>query len=197
MKTIAITGGIGSGKSTVLGILKEMGYPVYSCDEIYREIINEKEYIQEISRLFPNVVEEERINLSKLSALVFSSKENREKLNAVAHPKIMQQLKKRMGENKNSALVFAEVPLLFESGYEKDFDVNVVIMRAIDKKIRSVCKRDNTDCEQVLKRMQAQFDYESTQTKDFFKEKGVVIVVNDGTKQQLKNQINSLIKSLS
>ena len=62
MKKVAITGGIGSGKSTALRILKDMGYPVYSCDEIYKEILTRADYVVEVGRIFPNTVENGKIN---------------------------------------------------------------------------------------------------------------------------------------
>ena len=55
-KKIAITGGIGSGKSTVLSFLKENGYPVFSCDEIYKQLLLDREYIEKIEKLFPSAV---------------------------------------------------------------------------------------------------------------------------------------------
>ena len=65
--SIAITGGIGSGKSTALRILKDAGYPVYSCDEIYKELIKQADYVEEVKRMLPNVVEDGKINKENMS----------------------------------------------------------------------------------------------------------------------------------
>ena len=196
MKKIAITGGIGSGKSTVARILKDAGYPVYSCDEIYRDVINQKEYIEQFQQAFSGVVENGAINIQKLSKIVFNDKEKRERLNAMAHPKIMQALNEKMDKEK-SELVFAEVPLLFEGGYENDFDQRIVIMRPLDEKIVSVCKRDKTDRERVLSRIQSQLNYEDKNVIAFLKSKKAIIINNVGTEQDLKDKIFSLLPTLS
>ena len=111
-KKIALTGGIGSGKSTVLSILKQMGYPVYSCDEIYREILESQAYVKKVEALFPSCIESGRINRGKLAEIVFKDEEKRKKLNALAHPLIMKTLIERMESEPN--LSVAEVPLLWE-----------------------------------------------------------------------------------
>lgn len=196
MKKIAITGGIGSGKSTVARILKDAGYTVYSCDEIYRDVINQKEYIEQVQQAFSGVVENGAINIQKLSKIVFNDKEKRERLNAMAHPKIMQALNEKMDKEK-SELVFAEVPLLFEGGYENDFDERIVIMRPLDEKIVSVCKRDKTDRERVLSRIQSQLNYEDKNVLAFLKSKKAIIINNVGTEQDLKDKIFSLLPTLS
>ena len=71
-KKIAVTGGIGSGKSTVLTLLKNLGYPVFSCDEIYREITESQAYVKEIETLFPSCVENGTINRKALAEIVFN-----------------------------------------------------------------------------------------------------------------------------
>jgi dephospho-CoA kinase len=112
-KKIAITGGIGSGKSTVSNILKVKGYPVYSCDEIYAELVNSKIYIDEIKKVFPTAVKQGKIDKKCLAEIIFSDKQERTRLNEIAHPLIMQTLLARMNES-DSQIVFAEVPLLLE-----------------------------------------------------------------------------------
>ena len=73
---VAVTGGIGSGKSTVLAILKDMGYSVYSCDEIYKNLIRRKDYVAEIEKRF-GCVKDGHIQLDELSEKVFSNPEKR------------------------------------------------------------------------------------------------------------------------
>ena len=71
-KKIAITGGIGSGKSTVARIIKERGFPVFSCDEIYKDVIKSAEYIEKIAQIFPNAVKNNIIDRQTLAKIVFS-----------------------------------------------------------------------------------------------------------------------------
>ena len=99
-KKIAITGGIGSGKSTALQIIKELGFAVYSCDTIYLEVLEDKDYIDEVKRCFPNAVEGNVIDKKRLSSIVFFDKCAREQLNKLAHPRIMKNLQKKMSRSK-------------------------------------------------------------------------------------------------
>ena len=158
-KTIAITGGIGSGKSTVAKEILLLGFPVFSCDQIYREIMEDEAYIAQISNVFDGVVVEGKIDKNALSQLVFSDKTARNKLNSIAHPLIMSTLYARM-QNCASDFVFAEVPLLFEGGYEKDFDDIIVVYRNKSERIKSVMDRDGVSELEVVSRMRSQIDYE-------------------------------------
>ena len=92
---IAITGGIGSGKSVVVTLLKESGYAVFSCDEIYKEIILSRKYVQKIEELFPEAVVNGQIDRKKLGEIVFADEEKRKHLNTLSHPIIMQSLRAR------------------------------------------------------------------------------------------------------
>ena len=90
VKKIAITGGIGSGKSLVLECIKEWGYPVFSCDEIYKELLQTKEFSQKITAAFPTCVKDEKIDRKELANIVCNNKEQLELLNKISHPIIMK-----------------------------------------------------------------------------------------------------------
>ena len=155
---IAITGGIGSGKSAVCRILKERGYPVFSCDEINRTLLSEKSYLDGLCALFPTCVKDGKLQKTALAALVFSDKEALETLNAYAHPRISERLQRDMDGAKKTC--FAEVPLLFESGMTKQFDGVIVVLRNKEERIRAVVTRDGLTAERAEARMKQQFDYD-------------------------------------
>ena len=113
---IAITGGIGSGKSTVAEYLREKGFPVFSCDEIYKEIYPTEEYQSELQQVFPDCLIDGKIEKSLLAAKVFSNAEELKKLNAIAHSRIMSELYNRIN-GATSGVVFAEIPL-FAAAYD-------------------------------------------------------------------------------
>ena len=161
-KKIAITGGIGSGKSTVSAYIKERGYPVFSCDEIYKEVITMPAYINAIQKVFPNVIQNGEIDRKRLSEQVFTDEKKRLDLNAVAHPLIMQRLMEKMQACK-SELIFAEVPLLFEGGYQNWFDQIIIVKRSVEQRIQSVCKRDGLTKVEAQMRMCSQIDYDGEQ----------------------------------
>lgn len=196
MKKVAITGGIGSGKSTAIGILKDAGYPVYSCDEIYKEIFKQADYVNEVKRLFPTVVENGQINKEKLASKVFNDETRRAVLDAIAHPKIMQSLKEKMQKHTNG-FVFAEVPLLLEGNYQKDFDAFIVILRPLPDRIASVCDRDGTNEENVRSRIQAQYDYDKIDVKEKLEKAGAIVIMNSDTEKNLKAALLSILKDLA
>ncbi len=193
-KKIAITGGIGSGKSYISTLLREMGYPVFSCDEIYKEIACSNEYLQIIENLFPGCIENGILDRKKLGSIVFSDQEQLAKLNAVAHPLIMKRLLELMSEEQNE-FAFGEVPLLFEGGYEIHFDETIFVKRNLEDRIQAVMRRDSLSREKVLNRVHMQFDYESEIGKQ--KTSNAIIIENNTTIKNLKNRLREIIKQLS
>lgn len=154
---IAITGGIGSGKSTVAEIIRRQGYAVFSCDEIYNELLQNAVFVNKLAEEFDGVLTPDgAIDRVKLSEKVFSDKSALKRLNAFTHPAVMDEVLKK-SERYN--LSFTEVPLLFENGYEKFFDGVIVVLRDEEERISSVIKRDETDREKVILRIKSQFNY--------------------------------------
>lgn len=191
-KWLAVTGGIGSGKSCVLDILKERGYPVFSCDEIYKEIIQSAGYIQKIEKKFPTCVENGAINRVRLAEMIFQDESNRTALNDIAHPLIMDRLFYLM-ENCGNEIAFAEVPLLFEGNYEKDFDGVIVILRKREQRINAVALRNKISKEEATARILAQFDYDDESNKIRFENCNAILIENNGDLEELKTKINNLI----
>ena len=195
VKKIAITGGIGSGKSAVLKILNEEGFPTFSCDEIYKEILFDKEYIRLISLTFPTAVKNDNIDKKVLAEIVFSDKNKREELDSIAHPMIMKKLFEKISQIDNG-IVFVEVPLLFECGYTNMFDGVIVVQRSSEERIQSVMKRDGLDEGSVLARMNAQFDY-SIFDENYNADKNIRILYNDQSIEKLKENIKNIIIKIS
>lgn len=191
-KKIAITGGIGSGKSAVLHIFEEMGYPTFSCDAIYRDVIQSPDYIQKISKIFPECVIEGKIDRKILAQLVFQNEEKLAKLNAIAHPLIMKRLLQNMDKCEGD-IVFAEVPLLFEGNYENLFDKVIVVLRNEEDRIQSVIQRDQISEQSVKNRIHSQFNFEDPKNENRLKNCNVIFIKNEGDLSALKNQILSLI----
>ena len=196
MKKIAITGGIGSGKSTVSAYIKERGYPVFSCDEIYKEVITMPAYINAIQKVFPNVIQNGEIDRKRLSEQVFTDEKKRLDLNAVAHPLIMQRLMKKMQACK-SELIFAEVPLLFEGGYQNWFDQIIIVKRSVEQRIQSVCKRDGLTKVEAQMRMCSQIDYDGEQMHKLEQMSNVFILQNDKDVSHLKIATDTILNRLS
>lgn len=188
---IALTGGIGSGKSYAADILEKEGYYVLSCDKVARELSFDKDYLLTIKSHFPNAVKNDGETLvldrKALSEEVFSDKNKLSLLNSLTHPIILEEIKKR-AEKSGRKAVIVEIPLLYESGYGNLFDKTVVIMRDKKQRIDSVKTRDNLSEEEILKRINSQFDY------DNFADENAVIIVNDGN---FKENLIKTIKNIT
>lgn len=184
---IAITGGIGSGKSLIGDILQKLGYPVFSCDEIYREMKTDAAYLSALESIFNGVVKDGVLDKQRLSKLVFSDPNQLKRLNELSHPLIMQKLYEQMEKYPVS---FAEVPLLFESGRTGDFDDIIVVYRKKEERIDSVCARDNLTPEDVLSRIKNQADYEK------IIQEGHTVIYNDGDVSSLKEKVIKTLEKI-
>ena len=192
---IAITGGIGSGKSMAATILREKSYSVYSCDEIYKQVILSPAYVERIEKEFPACIEKGVVNRKILSNIVFNNPEKLEKLNAIAHPLIMEKLNDLMNHDANE-IVFAEVPLLFESGLENKFDKVLVVQRDKTERIKSVLMRDGLSEEEALNRINAQFAYDTIEGQAYIQNIGAYVIYNNSTIEALKAQIDHFLSNL-
>lgn len=192
-KKIAVTGGIGSGKSTVVRFLREMNYPVFSCDEIYNDVIRTEAYVEKIAQAFPTACKNGAIDRKKLAEIIFADQDKRKILNSIAHPLIMERLQTLM-EKESAPLIFAEVPLLFEGNYQNQFDEIIVVLRNTNEQIKAICMRDGISVEDATARIRSQFDY--TQQADYLQSVNARILVNDGNISDLKNGVVTLLREL-
>lgn len=185
---IAVTGGIGSGKSTVCQIIKEHNYPVYSCDEIYKKIFCLPSFVNRIGEEFgDNIVKNGQIDRTALAETVFNSSEQLKKLNSIAHPIIMAEALKIMDGHK---LSFLEVPLLFENGFESLFGGVIVVLRELESRIESVINRDKSERKKVLLRVKNQLNYEKFDFSEYY------VIHNDGNLDFLTAQTLEIIKRI-
>lgn len=120
-KRIGITGGIATGKTTFLGLLKEMGFLTFSCDEVVEQLYKEPEVTKKVKELFGFSSDLDKIKI--LEAIV-SDPGLKKRLEEVFHPRVKDRMLNffREAEKKGEKVVFVEVPLLFECGWEKYFD---------------------------------------------------------------------------
>lgn len=190
---VAITGGIGSGKSLAAKFLCEQNYPVFSCDEIYKDVIQSNEYLSQMKDCFPSVIIDGRVDRAALSKVVFNNEKERERLNKIAHPMIMKKLLQYMDEAEGG-IVFAEVPLLFEGNFENLFDKVIYIFRDRQLRIESVIKRDGLSVEEIEKRIQSQFSPDSEEGKNRLNQNKIACIENNSSIDELKNKIFSYLK---
>lgn len=185
-RRFAVTGGIGSGKSAFCACLKELGFPVFSCDDISRALWREKEYRAGLAKLFPAYAVGGEPQKQQLAEAVFRDQSLLDKLDAYAHPRIMKRL---LRETEGVPVCFAEVPLLFEGKYEDLFDGVIVLVRERSARIESVRKRDGEHTD-VLARMARQADYDKLDLSKYR------VVVNNGTKEELFASAREVVEKL-
>ncbi|MCD8307886.1 MAG: dephospho-CoA kinase [Clostridia bacterium] len=178
---VAVTGGIGSGKTELCKWIEKEGNSVFSCDQIYTELLDSnEEFRSRILDAFPAAKDAEgRLDRKVLSAIVFEDRRRREQLNGITHPLIIKELLKQMDCCMTS---FAEVPLLFEGGYEKLFDKVVIVMRDEDDRIDAIMERSGLTYEEAKSRMKAQANYDKLPISKYF------VVYNNGTLDDLHDK---------
>ena len=187
IKQVAITGGIGSGKTEVLNILTELGYHTISCDKITYDLYLEQPFLLKLKELFPFAVDEKGVaNKKTIANEVFNNKESLLKLNALVHPLVLERIEEEIKGLKNikDGLVFVEVPLLFESGFNKYYKNAIIIKRSLEERISSVMARSNLTKEEILNRISSQVNYETLPLENY------LLLENNGSKKDLTNKIN-------
>jgi dephospho-CoA kinase len=157
-KIIGLTGGIGSGKSSVLQLFKNKGIPVYVADiEAKLLMQNEPQIIHKIKALFGNnSYENGKLNRSYLAAEVFTDPEKLKLINAIVHPHVQSHFKKFL-TLVDSPFVIYENAILFENGFDKMCEYIILVTAPIDLRIQRVIRRDGCSEQQVLERMQNQW----------------------------------------
>ena len=188
---IAITGGIGSGKSTVSEIIKSAGYTVISCDQINAELYKNRKTLKGLKKIFPTAIKgffKLVADKKEIAKIAFSDQKKYKALNDYLIPKIKENLFARL--KTENGLVFAEVPLLYESNLKNDFDGVIVVTRNKDQRIKSVMTRSALTEEDVISRINMQIDYDTLSISD---EK---VIVNDGNIDDLTEKIQNILNEL-
>jgi dephospho-CoA kinase len=190
-KIIGLTGGIGSGKTTIANYFKEMGVPVYIADDEARKLMQSKFIIEEIKKTFgDSLFEDDILNRAKLAEIVFNDSRKLDQLNAIVHPAVKKDFAAWLEVKKNYAYVIYEAAILFESGRYKDCDVVITVTAPEETRIERVIKRDKTNKEQVLDRMKMQWKDEERISKSDF------IILNDNFKNA-KEEVVKILKILN
>ena len=196
---IGLTGGIGTGKSTVSRKLRERGYPVIDLDVISREVIEYPEVIDELVRNFGIEILESQNNISgkksisrnKLRQTVFKEEKKVSVLNSIMHPPIVKEMRRQIEElRKSYKTVFVEVQLLFEAKLEKEFDIIVLVYADKKTQLERVLKRDGRSEGEVQQIINAQMDMTEKRRLSNY------IIENNGDSEMLDLEIEKFIKKL-
>lgn len=168
-KIIGLTGGIGSGKTTIAKYFQSFGIPVYIADDEAKNIMQSSEIIAAIKNTFGEAIfEHGTLNREKLANIVFTEPEKLELLNNIVHPAVKKHFEHWLLQYKKSPYVIYEAAILFESGGYKNCDFIITVTAPTDTRIQRVVERDKTTRELVLKRINAQWTDEKRISKSDF-----------------------------
>ncbi len=157
MLTVGLTGGIGSGKTTVARIFEVIGIPVYYADLEAKRIMNEDKHLRsQLTELFgKEVYVNGSLNRSHLAAFVFKDKDSLRQLNALVHPVTIADSERWM-KAQSSPYALKEAAIIFESGSDSKLDYVIGVSSPIELRIKRVMERDSISAAQVERRMQNQ-----------------------------------------
>ncbi len=170
MKKIGITGGIGSGKTTVCNIFRILGIPVFDSDLEARNIINSDLKVKnELMACFGrDIYSENGLHREKMAAIIFNNKAALKKMNSIVHPAVRSYFSEWCIKNNNKPYVLQEAAILFESGGYKQMDKIITIYAPVEERIKRVVERSNTSFDEVSRRIKNQLsDEEKIKKSDF------------------------------
>lgn len=158
MLRVGITGGIGSGKSTVCAVFETLGIPVYYADAETKKLYTQNSGLKaEIVKAFgPDVYFNGQLDRAKLAAMVFSNKEKLDQLNHIVHPFVLQDFENWCKLHETKHYVIKEAAIMFESGSYKQMDVIIGVVAPEEIRIQRTMKRDGLSREEVVQRINKQ-----------------------------------------
>jgi len=190
MKVIGLTGGIGSGKTTVAKMFIELGVPVYFADiEAKKIMVNSKNVKNKLIDEFgEDTYLNGELNKKYLAEIVFNNKEQLSAINNIVHPEVENHFKKWL-EDQHAPLVIQENALIFENNKQNDFDRIITVTAPLQVRIQRVKDRDKVTSDQILDRIKNQLDEE-------FKIKNSNFVIHNLELEMTKSQVSTIFDQL-
>ena len=194
---IGLTGGIGTGKSTVSQILKEKKFPVIDLDIISHEVIKFPKVVEKIVENFGKEVLEYNntgnwiISREKLGRVIFGNREKRLILNSIMHPEILHIMREKILEcKKENKIIFVEIQLLFEVQWEKEFDYILLVSAEKETQIKRILSRDNRSKEEAMSIINSQMSLDEKKKRSDY------VIENDGNIQDLEKKVDDFLKKI-
>lgn len=201
---IGLTGGIGTGKSTVSQILRNKGFYVIDLDVISHKVIEFPSVVEKIVKNFGKEVLENNennndgnrtVSREKLGKIIFSNREKRFTLNSIMHPEILRIMHKKILEcesknEKENKIIFVEIQLLFEVQWEKEFDYILLVAAKRDIQVRRVLERDKRSEKEAWDIINSQMSLDEKRGKSDF------VIENDGNIDDLNRKVDKFLKIL-
>ncbi|EZP76438.1 dephospho-CoA kinase [Parageobacillus genomosp. 1] len=190
--TIGLTGGIASGKSTVTGMIRELGIPVIDADQVARDVVKvgEEAYAQIVATFGRDILQANgEIDRAKLGAIVFHSEQERKKLNAIVHPAVRRRMmaEKEAYVQNGAKTIVLDIPLLFESELTHFIDKVIVVYVDDDVQLERLMKRNGFSKEEALARIRSQMPLREKVKK------ADAVINNNGTVEETKQQLLQIL----
>lgn len=189
-KIIGLTGGIGSGKTTIANYIQSKGIPVYISDAEAKKVMEQPEIIAKINATFnEDITTDNVLDRQKLANIVFNNPEKLKQLNAIVHPAVKIHFENWVKQNQNHSIIVKEAAILFESGSYKDCDVVISVITPLETRIERVVKRDSTTREKVLQRINNQLSDEQRIEKSDY-------IIKNESFEEAKKQTDQILNLL-
>lgn len=196
MRWIGLTGGIGSGKSSVAKLLRSKGFAVLDADEVARRAVEPgtpafNRVIQTFGQKF--LSPDGSLDRKSLGNFVFQNKTRLEELEQILHPAIRQEIKEQatLLEQQGHSLIFYDVPLLYEKNMESQFETVIVVDAPLEIRIERVMKRDNLRRELIEQRIAQQKPLEEKVKQAHF------VIDNSKDEKWLEQKLNEVLKVIT
>ena len=191
MISIAITGGIGSGKSYISNILQEYGIPIYNTDDEAKRLMVSDEGIRRdlVALLGEEVYVEGTLNKSLLASYLFADAENAARINGIVHPRVKLDFCRWLEQHTDKEIVGMECAILFEAGFDDAVDAVVMVYAPEALRVERAMKRDHATEAQIRARIAAQLDDEEKRKRADY------VIYTDGS-IPLDSQLSTLIAQL-
>lgn len=179
---VGLTGGIGSGKSSVAAIFNTLGVPVYEADSASKNLIDTDTELQLelVALLGDEILSEGKINRPVMAGKIFNDEVLLKKTNAIIHPAVARDFKKWYGQHSFSPYIIREAAILFESGSHVDCDKIIVVTAPAEMRIKRVMRRNSVTRDEVLRRMENQWPEEEKISRADY------VIYNDLTQSVIK-----------
>ena len=179
MNIVGLTGGMGTGKTSILNLFKKKNINCFNSDFIAKNLMD-NDLKEEIKTLFgSDIYEKGKLNRKKISKIVFNDIKKLNKLNSIVHPAVRKNFRDFIKKNETDKFIVYETALLFETGFNRECDTIILIISPFEKRIERIMKRDGLLKSEIIRRIDHQLpDKKKVDLSDY-------IIENDNWKNTL------------